>query len=186
VIAILLLFSLFGEASDPVLPDDALSAWMFGVGADHLAGRPLRRANAALPVMSQGLFVTIVHKGRVRGCFGSFYHRTTDIESLLGEYLCGALRSDPRYEPVTASELAVSDIIITFAESPGEPCPIERIDPVLEGVLIEQDAGGGVVIVPAEFKSLAALKRRAAGAKVRPFRARTLRLIPPPALRLPE
>ena len=186
MIPVLLLTLFLSTISDTPRLNDALAAWMFGVAEDHLAGMPLRRAAGALPAMSEGVFVTIVRNGRVRGCFGSFQHRTTDMESLLAEYLCGALRSDPRYEPVTVSELASSVIIVTLAEQPGEPCAVEQIDPVMEGVLIEQDAGGGVVIVPAEFRSLAAIKRRAAGSRVRPFRARTITLIPPPALRLPE
>ena len=47
-----------------------------------------------------GIFITIVNKRKVRGCYGAFNHKSKDLSYVLQEYLKGALKDDPRYPPL--------------------------------------------------------------------------------------
>ncbi len=106
-----------------------------------------------------GLFITIVRKGRVRGCFGAFNHENSSLERCLNSYIKGALFLDPRYKEIEPWELEESKIILTITDQPEEINSIKDVDISRQGVLINREGIGMSVVVPAEFRTEHALKQ---------------------------
>ena len=106
-----------------------------------------------------GIFITIVNKGKVRGCFGAFRHKNTNLSSVIQEYTRGALRNDPRYPPLELEELKTSYFILTIADSPVPVVDTDTIALGRFGVYLAKENGQGVVYVPGEIKSHSSLKR---------------------------
>ncbi|HOV09850.1 MAG TPA: AMMECR1 domain-containing protein [Spirochaetota bacterium] len=99
-----------------------------------------------------GLFVTLIKDGTVRGCFGAFDHSIEDSFELLVGYLREALYSDPRYRPLELYELDDMEIIITVTSRPQGIDEIDKIDISKYGIFIQCD-GDNTVIVPAEYRT---------------------------------
>ncbi len=106
-----------------------------------------------------GIFITIVNKGKVRGCFGAFRHKYTQLASVIEEYVRGALRNDPRYPPLEIEELKTAYFILTIADSPVPVVDTDSIALGRFGVFLGKENGQGVVYVPGEIKSHSSLKR---------------------------
>ncbi len=100
-----------------------------------------------------GMFITLIKKGKVRGCFGALYHDSDDTAGLFLRYLKGALYMDPRYAPIEPSELDDTSIIVTITSFPEPVDDINNVDIGSFGVFIECGAGEWAVVVPAEFKT---------------------------------
>ncbi len=124
-----------------------------------------------------GLFITLMKKGKVRGCFGAFDHSETDIEVMLRDYLKGALSYDPRYKPLEKHELEETEIIVTVASFPEHVESLNKVDISRSGVLIECDDSAATVIVPAEFRTSSRLNwnNRYTNCRISSFRAVTIR-----------
>jgi uncharacterized protein len=100
----------------------------------------------ALPDAS-GVFVTLKHRGSLRGCIG-----TLTMAGSLGEEVgrCArdSARQDPRFEPLAAGEWAETSIEISVLG------PLERIDPGDEssltlgrhGLVVEQGKRRGLLL----------------------------------------
>lgn len=72
--------------------------------ADHLAGCAHRqRDGEALPEAS-GVFVTIKHRGELRGCIGVLQMHGTLAEEV-ARCACDSATRDPRFRPMSAQEL---------------------------------------------------------------------------------
>lgn len=106
-----------------------------------------------------GLFITIVNNGKVRGCFGAFRHKNTQLTNVLQEYVRGALRNDPRYPPLETEELKTAHFILTVADSPVPIADIETISLTRYGLYLTKENGQGFVYVPGEIRSHSSLKR---------------------------
>ncbi len=106
-----------------------------------------------------GIFITVVNKGKVRGCFGAFRHKNTQLASVIEEYVRGALRNDPRYPPLEIEELKTAYFILTIADSPVPVVDTDSIALGRFGVFLGKENGQGVVYVPGEIKSHSGLKR---------------------------
>ncbi len=106
-----------------------------------------------------GLFITLVHNGRVRGCYGAFHHATDKAEIVLGDYLKGALTRDNRYRPLEAHEFEKSSIILTVASGLYPVASIETLDISRFGIKAHCGDGSILVIVPSEIKSIEYLKK---------------------------
>lgn len=100
-----------------------------------------------------GLFITLIKKGRVRGCFGAFSHSHGSASEILHYYIKGALSLDPRHDPLERSEFDETDIILTVTSEPEPVSEINNVDISNYGVLIECDDSSKTVIVPAEYKT---------------------------------
>ena len=125
-----------------------------------------------------GIFVTLKKGKIVRGCYGAFDHRSESLKYVLTEYLRGALRSDPRYEPVDISEITDIEIIVTIADRPFPVRDINLLDISRYGVTVTFDNNAAVVYVPSEIRSIEYLKRSFKGRRVLQitgFRALTIR-----------
>ena len=106
-----------------------------------------------------GVFITIVNKGKVRGCFGAFRHKNTQLSNVIEEYVRGALRNDPRYPPLELEELKTAYFILTIADSPVPVADTDSIALGRFGILLTKENGHGIVYVPGEIKSHSGLKR---------------------------
>lgn len=106
-----------------------------------------------------GLFITIVNKGKVRGCYGAFRHKNTQFTHVVQDYVRGALRHDPRYSPLEVEELKTAYFILTIADSPMPVADTESIPLGRYGILLTKESGSGVVYVPGEIKTHSSLKR---------------------------
>ena len=125
-----------------------------------------------------GIFVTLVKKGKVRGCFGAFNHQSDKIDDVLKDYLHGALKRDYRYQPLDAAEADEVNIIITIAGRKYHIDDLDSIDIINYGVVITSDNNETDVIVPSEIKSIDALKNRVKGREINQisvFRAITIK-----------
>ena len=126
-----------------------------------------------------GLFITLKKGREVRGCYGAFYHRSDSISLTLIEYLRGALKSDPRYEPVDISEIGEIDVIVTVAERPFPVRDINLLDISRYGIIVTGENNEKTVFVPAEVRSIDYLKRRLQKKsiiQIAAFRAATIRV----------
>ncbi|HPS56786.1 MAG TPA: AMMECR1 domain-containing protein [Spirochaetota bacterium] len=109
-----------------------------------------------LPELSgrAGMFITLVRRGKVRGCYGAFDHEPASTKEIFLQYLRGALYLDPRYRPIESAELEDTEIIVTLTSYPEPVDDPNNIDIALFGMFIECDDQPGRVIVPAEFRTL--------------------------------
>lgn len=105
-----------------------------------------------------GVFITLVKKGEIRGCFGAFHHRSDDLEKVLSDYISGAVKEDPRYNPVRKEELEGMKIVLTVADRPIPAGNPENIDIGRYGIFLSK-SGAGFVYSPGEIRTAKALKR---------------------------
>lgn len=127
-----------------------------------------------------GIFVTVVKKGDVRGCYGAFYHRYNDLKSVLTSYIRGALRYDSRYRPVGIEEAGDVDIIITIASQPLMVNDLYSVDISRYGIILSLENGASMIFVPSEIKTHDYLKRKLGGRRtsgISAFRAVTIKAI---------
>jgi AMMECR1 domain-containing protein len=124
-----------------------------------------------------GVFITLAKGKKVRGCYGAFDHKVPDLETLLSDYLDGALSRDPRHPPLDVSELPVTDCIITVTAPPFPVADVSSIDFKRYGVSFTCDNGETSVFVPAEIKSAASVQQLIVGriCQISVFEAVTIR-----------
>ncbi|MGM0398331.1 MAG: AmmeMemoRadiSam system protein A [Halobacteriota archaeon] len=84
----------------------------------------------------RGAFVTLETDGDLRGCIGRPYPAQTGIEAIR-ESAIGAATEDPRFRPVSASELSEITVEVSVLGSP-EPVAVES-ESVAEHVRIGRD-----------------------------------------------
>jgi hypothetical protein len=132
-----------------------------------------------LTQVQRACFVTFFSGKRVIACFGGFYPRAPDIAGEIDGNIRMALLTDPRAHSIDRKIALGADVQITF---PGEPEPVSsyaEVDPLTEGMLVENERNG-VAIVPGEAKTSSwafreAMKRlgerNAASVRVFKFRA---------------
>jgi uncharacterized protein len=98
-----------------------------------------------------GAFVTLRHRGRLRGCIGQFASRDPLIEVVRYCAKAAALE-DPRFEPVRAEELAELELEISVL-STAQEILIEEIEIGRHGLIVARGWQRGVLLpqVAAEF-----------------------------------
>lgn len=105
-------------------------------------------------------FVTFFARKKVIACSGGFRLRTADLAKEVEANVRQALHLDPRAGYIDRAAAAKARVLITF---PGELRPVSSpkvIDPLREGLFVENDRGG-VAIVPGEAKTSAWAYREA-------------------------
>jgi hypothetical protein len=124
-----------------------------------------------------GIFVTLIRRGKVRGCFGAFSHKYSSLPVILRHYIKGAMFFDPRYKPLERHELYDTEIILTVTSLPEPVDDINNVDISNFGVFIDCDDSGKTVIVPAEFRTASCAVKNTVKSRCRfySFRAVTLR-----------
>ena len=109
-------------------------------------GIPSTESLATNPALMQpgGAFVTLFHKGRLRGCIGQLPFETPLVE--VAAHCARAVASeDPRFSPVTAEELPAIQIEISVLSELVEVKP-EQIVPGTHGLLVSNGSRRGVLL----------------------------------------
>lgn len=102
--------------------------------------------------VQRACFVTFFSGNRVIACFGNFFPRTGNAADEISENVRMALVADPRARHIDRKTALAADLQITF---PAEPCAVSsyaQINPLREGLLVENEHSG-VAIVPGEAKT---------------------------------
>ena len=108
--------------------------------------RPASAAAARLPEAA-GAFVTVKHRGQLRGCLGTLECRRGLAEEV-ARCAADAASEDPRFPPVTADELPDLALEVSVLG------PLEPIDPLqanafqigLHGLVVEQGSRRGLLL----------------------------------------
>lgn len=93
-----------------------------------------------------GVFVSIKKHGELRGCIGTFEPTRTNIA---GEIMANAISSattDPRFSPVTESELEDLEYSVDILTSPEPVSDVSRLDPRKHGVIVACDFRRGLLL----------------------------------------
>jgi len=165
----------FSRSADSLL----LKRWLRHRVFMYLAGTgPHKKLNVKTPEFFGrcGLFITILSTGKTRGCYGAFHHSSTDLETVLGQYIKGALTYDPREKPVDITDLNAIETILTVTSMPRGVEDLYTVDLKNNGVAADC-AGSTVIFVPAEIKSHSYVMRLLKGkdCSFSAFRAVTIR-----------
>jgi len=135
---------------------NTLRQWIFAETREALGGeKNSMKFQSGIPGFygSAGLFITFRTGRSTRGCYGAFYHKSPDPEKVLKDYIRGALRRDPRYEPLLITDIDTIEIILTIAAFPEPSAGIAFIDTRCNGVMIQyEDVNmAPLVFVPGEL-----------------------------------
>jgi AmmeMemoRadiSam system protein A len=93
----------------------------------------------------RGLFVTLRIGEELRGCIGTLAARG-DITRIVSEYALRAALDDPRFEPLSAAELAGLTIEISVLGAPREIAGPEDVVIGLDGLIIEAGGRRGLLL----------------------------------------
>ena len=92
-----------------------------------------------------GLFVTLRKEGELRGCIGTLAS-TGDLTRVIAEYALRAALEDPRFEPLSSSELPQCTIEISVLTAPQEIQKPEQIEIGRDGLILERGARRGLLL----------------------------------------
>ena len=84
-----------------------------------------------------GVFVSLHKHGQLRGCIGTFQPAKDDVAE---EIIANAISSstmDPRFPPVTASELDDLEYSVDILATPEPVTDLSQLDPEEYGVIVE-------------------------------------------------
>ncbi len=93
---------------------------------------------------SQGVFVTLHRRGRLRGCIG----RVASVEPLavvVADCAVAAATGDPRFSPLEIAELREVQIELSVLSFPQRAAP-EQLQPGIHGVIVSQQNRRGVLL----------------------------------------
>jgi AmmeMemoRadiSam system protein A len=116
------------------------------VVAKVTGGAPVASSFEDLPA-AEGVFVTLKHRGQLRGCLGTLDCRG-DLENEVARCAADAATVDPRFPAIAASELHELSIEVSVLG------PLERINPAepgavtigRHGLVVEQGRRRGVLL----------------------------------------
>jgi uncharacterized protein len=93
---------------------------------------------------SQGAFVTLHRRGRLRGCIGQLPSRDTLLQVIV-HCAAAAAREDPRFEPVLPNELPDIEIEVSVLSEPFA-ITIDAIEPGKHGLIVSRGWQRGVLL----------------------------------------
>lgn len=137
----------FDREKQQALAKYAKGVFLFRLGLGSAVVPPSWTADIQRPC-----FVTFFSGKRVIACSGGFRPRTADLGREIEANVSQALHMDPRAGAIERRVAEAARVLITF---PGELRVVDRheqIDPVREGLFVENDRSG-VAIVPGEAKT---------------------------------
>ena len=108
----------------------------------------LPRLGELTPEMKEraGVFVSLHKHGQLRGCIGTF---EPDKDNVAEEIMANAINSstrDPRFPPVTASELDDLEYSVDILTEPEPVTDISELDYKKYGVIVESDWKRGLLL----------------------------------------
>lgn len=118
-----------------------------GTIEDHAQGRRPASRQADLEGLSfkRGAFVTIHRRGALRGCIGNFFSDQPLAETV-EEMAVAASSQDPRFPPVSPSELQELDLEISVLSPLREVEDVSEIQVGEHGIYIVSPRGRGVLL----------------------------------------
>ena len=121
----------------PALARHAIEAFV----RDYRVIEPPRAPASALLQQMAACFVSIkTDRGDLRGCIGTIEPTKATLAEELIANAIKAATSDPRFLPVTADELPHLHYSVDVLSNP-EPAQFEELDPVIYGVIVEDQSG---------------------------------------------
>lgn len=97
------------------------------------------RVKELIPEMKEraGVFVSIKKHGQLRGCIGTFEPTKANVaEEIVANAISSATR-DPRFLPVTESELEDLEYSVDILSHPEPVTDIKELDPKKFGIIVE-------------------------------------------------
>lgn len=132
-----------GQAVHPIveLAREAIRAYLE-------KGEIIRPQGYLTPEMKDrlGVFVSLKMKGRLKGCIGTYEPTTPCVaEEVILNAICAATR-DPRFMPVTLSELKDIDISVDVLKQPEPVKSMTELDPKRYGVIVKRGFRRGLLL----------------------------------------
>ena len=93
-----------------------------------------------------GVFVSLKKNGNLRGCIGTFMPTQGSIaQEIIKNAICAAV-DDPRFSPVTASELGDLTISVDVLSPPEEIFDVSELNPEKYGVIVSSGYKKGLLL----------------------------------------
>ena len=96
--------------------------------------------------MRRGAFVTIKRHGDLRGCIGRFSPVSEPLFKIVQQMAVAAATQDPRFSPMSASEVSDMEIEISVLSDLSKIKSIDEIEVGVHGIEIEQGQFRGVLL----------------------------------------
>jgi MEMO1 family protein len=93
-----------------------------------------------------GVFVSIHENGELRGCIGTFGPTTENVAQEVMQNAVSSATRDPRFLPVSASELPRLEINVDVLTAPEVIAGPEELDPKRYGVIVESGRRRGLLL----------------------------------------
>ncbi|QPJ62901.1 MAG: AmmeMemoRadiSam system protein A [Candidatus Nitronauta litoralis] len=93
-----------------------------------------------------GAFVTLYQDGSLRGCIGSLKPQTQSLAEEVVRNAILAATKDPRYDPVSHSEIDGLTIRIEVVTPPEPVDDISNLDPKVDGLIVRSGKKQGVLL----------------------------------------
>jgi len=93
-----------------------------------------------------GVFVSLHKHGQLRGCIGTFEPREKNVAEEIIANAISSSTGDPRFPPVTASELDDLEYSVDILTEPEPVTDISQLDPKEYGVIVESDWKKGLLL----------------------------------------
>jgi AmmeMemoRadiSam system protein A len=93
-----------------------------------------------------GVFVSLHEHGQLRGCIGTFEPREKNVAEEIIANAISSSTGDPRFPPVTASELDDLEYSVDILTEPEPVEDISQLDAKEYGVIVESDWKKGLLL----------------------------------------
>jgi len=93
-----------------------------------------------------GVFVSLKKNGNLRGCIGTFIPTQGNIAQEIIKNAISAAVDDPRFSPVSVSELEDLSISVDVLSAPEEVKDISQLDPKKYGVIVSSGYKKGLLL----------------------------------------
>lgn len=93
-----------------------------------------------------GVFVSLKIKGRLRGCIGTFEPSCSNVAEEVIHNAISSATKDPRFMPVTLSELENIDISVDVLTAPERIKSADELDPEKYGVIVKSGYKRGLLL----------------------------------------
>ncbi len=113
-----------------------------------LNGRIIKPPDDPVPEMTgkAGVFVSIKKQGQLRGCIGTFQPVTENVANEIIENAISAATRDPRFPPVSPSELDELQYSVDVLTEPEKVAGKQDLDPKRYGVIVKSGARKGLLL----------------------------------------
>ena len=93
-----------------------------------------------------GVFVSLHKQGQLRGCIGTFEPSKDDVAEEIVANAISSSTMDPRFPPVTASELDDLEYSVDILTAPEPIVDLSQLDPREYGVIVESGWKRGLLL----------------------------------------